>query len=73
MEGYTDKYIFLPAAGYKYLGLQHNNTKGYYWTGTRGQDNYSGSGYSQAFVLKGGSLSEDYRYYGYSIRPVHPK
>ena len=68
-SGYTDKWIFLPAAGYRnddYLGRV--GSYGYYWSSSL-SDNPSSAYYiyfaSSSVDRKGG-----YRYYGQSVRPV---
>ena len=69
--GYTDKFIFLPAAGqYSQAKLCDAQNLGYYWSATRYSSGYSGSVRSMTFnsgvVSYGGGL----RCYGFSIRPV---
>jgi len=39
MKGYTDKFIFLPAAGCKYTDLEKVNVGCCYWTATRTNEN----------------------------------
>ena len=67
VEGYTDKYIFLPAAGYE----GGNIGNGYYWTSFNGESNeYAVCLWlsSQRYLL----YDEMCRYQGLSIRPVLP-
>ena len=67
VEGYTDKYIFLPAAGYE----GGNIGNGYYWTSFNGESNeYAVCLWlsSQRYML----YDEMCRYQGLSIRPVLP-
>jgi len=69
-SGYTDKSIFLPAAGYGYSSyLSGSGSYGYYWTSTpySGDSNYAWflyffSGYFNRF--------NNYRYSGQSVRPL---
>lgn len=67
-DGYTDKYIFLPAAGYGDEDeFNANGYSGYYWSSTFEDGN-------DAWVLNVSSsevsTSDDERYYGQSIRCV---
>ncbi|MBR4842812.1 MAG: hypothetical protein IK006_06955 [Bacteroidaceae bacterium] len=71
IEGYTDRFIFLPAAGCRY-DTDLNDVGGYgdYWSSSlnanpgRAWDIYFNSSYV--------STGRDYRYYGFSVRPVCP-
>ena len=72
VEGYTDKYIFLPAAGFRGDNGRTGSIYCYYWTSTLSYQ-YN----SEAIVLVGGRDSQyqnysyyDCRYSGLSIRPV---
>ena len=70
--GYTDKSIFLPAAGYfDYKSLDYAGSYGYYWSSSL----HTGSPVG-AYRLYLYSSSIDwgisYRYYGQSVRPVCP-
>ena len=68
--GYTDKYIFLPAAGYRYgTSLYNAGSSGYYWSSSLYASSpnnayrlyfYSGYHYTNSY----------YRYYGFTVRPV---
>ena len=72
-DGYTDKWIFLPVAGYMYNSRRYNaGSYGYYWSSSL----YPGNSYC-AYALyfdpsnvHPGDYYNRYRYYGYSVRPV---
>lgn len=70
------KSIFLPAAGYCYMGnsYQYSDTEGYYWTSSRHYQ-YANYACELKFTQGGGIDVHDYhyRYYGYPIRPVAEK
>lgn len=69
-EGYTDKWIFLPAAGYRSVTNLYNvGSYGYYWSSSLYSNNPS-SAYYLSFYSS--NVSRDYRgrYYGRSVRPV---
>jgi len=71
-EGYTDKWIFLPAAGYQ-SGASIYNTKsqGRYWSSTLGSGSL-GRAYYVDFTSSGNAAwGYIYRYDGLSIRPVY--
>lgn len=71
-EGYTDKSLFLPAAGCRYgSSLRYAGSLGLYWSATRYED-YPGGAYYLYF--DSGRRDWDYndRYYGFSVRPVCP-
>ena len=68
--GYTDKSIFLPAAG---DNGSTNNTNGYYWS----SENHLGTSdavKARCLHFNSGTIEtmNYYRYYGLNIRPVHP-
>ncbi|MGM9791771.1 MAG: TIR domain-containing protein [Candidatus Cryptobacteroides sp.] len=70
--GYTDNWIFLPAAGYRYYGYLGNvGSFGFYWSSSRNMD-YPYCAYVVYFYSvgvrkgSGGRL----RFYGQSVRPV---
>ena len=65
--GYTDKWIFLPAAGIYAGSLNGLNSSGSYWGSTRG-----GGNESDALLFDEDDIDADEhsRYCGYSIRPV---
>ncbi|MCQ2201249.1 MAG: hypothetical protein MJZ27_04090 [Bacteroidales bacterium] len=70
-EGFTGKFIFLPAAGYR-LGedLYDEGSYGRYWSSTP----YSGSAYNAYYLYFYSDLVRpydyDFRYYGFPVRPV---
>ena len=70
--GYTDKFIFLPAAGWRYGSHLYNvGSRGYYWSSA-----LSGSNSRSAWDLLFGSDYRNldnfsiFRYHGLSVRPV---
>lgn len=75
--GYTSQYIFLPAAGERhdtYLWSTYpGEEEGHYWSSTLSTPYYDGK---QAYFISFKSTSVGggtiHRYYGKSIRPVHP-
>lgn len=71
-EGYTDKYIFLPAAGcYRDGELGSAGTYGYYWSRSFYLENILATAYDMYFYS--GSVNKSFslaRYYGLPIRPV---
>ena len=70
MDGYTDKSIFLPAAGYyKSSNLTQNSVYGHYWTSTLFDET---SSYEFNFYSSAMFISKE-RYYGLPIRPVRAK
>lgn len=72
IEGYKDRSIFLPAAGYRDgTGLYNVGNYGNYWTSkiftTRPEEAFFGS------LREGGVwYGANNRYYGQSVRPVYP-
>lgn len=68
--GYTDKSIFLPAAG-SWSGTNHNyaNTDGFYWSSSLGEDAPYGAWYID-FHGSNQQMICNNRCYGRSIRPV---
>lgn len=65
IEGYTDRWIFLPAAGYRVTNGLHNPGKsGAYWFSSDHKSIAFSSGNYQFWNYSGK------RYYGFSIRPV---
>ena len=71
VAGYTDKNIFLPAAGYKeYSVLNYAGSNGYYWSSSliTGWSNLAASVF---FSYGGLNRRGDYRCYGRSVRPVY--
>ena len=78
IEGYTDKSIFLPAAGYKYIDgtLNFKNEYGYYWSNSLSADYPSNADF--LFICKPGSepweqisIFSSVRTDGSSVRPVY--
>jgi hypothetical protein len=66
VTGKNGNAIFLPKAGYKEENSSYN---GYaYWTSTK--FNYSSYPNRYAYIYAGSNLSDTYRYYGCTIRPV---
>ena len=69
--GYTDKYIFLPAAGYRYnSSLYDTGYRGYYWSSSLYE--YVSNG-ARCLYFYSSLHSEDYygdRFRGLSVRPV---
>ena len=66
-SGYTDRSIFLPAAGYRYNpgGLNDVGSGGYY-------TDYPNEAWFLNFLSGGRSTYDYYRYRGLSVRPVCP-
>lgn len=70
--GYTDNWIFLPASGCRYNSLLSNEgSYGYYWSSTLSAD-YSRDAYGLVFFSNNIGWYYNYRYNGYSVRPVCP-
>lgn len=68
--GYTDNWIFLPAAGSRYYdGLDRVGYNGYYWSSSLSTVNPS---YAYSMVFNSGHFgrASRNRYYGQSVRPV---
>lgn len=64
----SSKYIFLPAAGDWGYGSQYDvGSRGYYWSSTPRDSSRANDLY---FLSGDGSVSDYYRRYGYSVRPV---
>ena len=73
MEGYTDRSIFLPAAGQRSIILYSAGERGCYWSSSVSTDlGYTANAYYLGFSMDyiGWHLAE--RYHGHSIRPVCP-
>lgn len=71
-EGYTDKSIFLPAAGYRYYSdLYSAGSDGYYWSSSLDTDDPSYA-YYLSFDSSDVGWNDYDRYYGHSVRPVCP-
>ena len=68
ITGYTDKAIFLPAAGYRVATyLQFKNVGGYYWSSDLGESYRS---HSLSFTSSTPTIILEYRYRGATVRPV---
>ena len=69
-EGYTDKWIFLPTAGYRNGSSFYNaGSDGYYWSSSL-YTFYPYFAYLVRFNLGGVYWLSDNRCYGFSVRPV---
>ena len=70
--GHTDKYIFLPAAGYR-LGTSLNGagSYGYYWSSSLGTS-FPYYGRNLYFSSSNCNMKNFDRYSGFSVRPVCP-
>lgn len=68
--GYTDKFIFLPAAGCR-DGSDHLDSLGCYWS-LSFRKNYSFLAWGLGFYSGHHDLDYSLRYYGQSVRPVLP-
>ena len=63
--------VFLPAAGYRCAGeFLDVGSWGIYWSGTPGGEVYDLGAYALGFHSGGVVWGIDYRYNGYSVRPV---
>ena len=72
VEGYTDKSIFLPAAGYRdRVKLNNGGEQGHYWSSTLDLDyDYAGVAYHLFFRSTGYGTGTTDRTFGRTIRPV---
>ena len=72
VEGYTDKSIFFPAAGYHDRSkLNHGGEQGHYWSSTLDLDyDYAGVAYYLFFKSTGYGTGTTDRTFGRTIRPV---
>ena len=71
-SGYTNKFIFLPAAGYRGVSLLGQaGSYGHYWSSSLDTDGPHGA-WDVYFGSDYVSRSTSIRYYGYSVRPVCP-
>ena len=69
-SGYTNKSIFLPAAGYRGgSSLDNAGSNGSYWSSSLRTD-YPGSAWYVYFGSSNVLRHNYYRYYGFSVRPV---
>ena len=72
IEGYKDRSIFLPAAGYRSgTNLSDVGSRGYYWSSSLNTD-YPYGAYGLYFGSDYVSWGYNFRYYGHSVRPVLP-
>ena len=70
-EGYTDRFIFLPAAGYRAdTYLQNPGYLGYYWSSSLDLGYNPDSALDLRFDSSRFIDPGFYRYYGFSVRPV---
>ena len=68
--GYTDNWIFLPAAGFRKVdSLLEVGSYGNYWSSSL-NTGYPDSAYYMHFISPYNGMSTGYRYYGQSVRPV---
>ena len=71
--GYTDKSIFLPAAGYRSgRDLYNISSHGYYWSGSLNTVNYPYNANGLSYQYGNKSSTKMDRSYGQSVRPVCP-
>lgn len=71
--GYTDKFIFLPAAGFRYYSdLRSVGSYGYYFSSSLYEDYYSDSAWYFVCVSDYPGLGNFLRVSGQSVRPVLP-
>ena len=69
-SGYTNKSIFLPAAGYRYFSsLYLAGSNGYYWSSSLDTDGPYGA-YGLGFDSDDVGWDDDSRYIGFTVRPV---
>ncbi|MBO4724811.1 MAG: hypothetical protein J5596_05765 [Bacteroidaceae bacterium] len=77
-QGYTDRSIFLPAAGFKYNGRYEYGSKGNYWSRSLMTDPYGdgsvtcGTGACIRFNNNQADIGWESRAAGLSVRPVCP-
>ena len=72
-SGYTDNWIFLPAAGYRYEGrLKNVGSQGQYWSSSlfTGDLLYMYNAYEMLFDSGYVGWLGNFRYHGLSVRPV---
>ena len=71
-SGYTNKSIFLPAAGFRYdSSLLNAGSYGYFWSSSLNTDGPD-IAWRVNFDSDGVNRSSSYRFYGLSVRPVRP-
>lgn len=71
LEGYTDRFIFLPVAGYCYYFPEDAGVCGYYWSSSLGDDEQDFA-FNLCFFEGNADIRSIPRIYGFSIRPVCP-
>lgn len=72
-KGYKDRYIFLPAAGYKDIAKDVDvGLAGHYWTSSLGSIIYISADILYCFPNVRFGPATAYRYYGLPVRPVCP-
>jgi hypothetical protein len=73
IDGYTEKSIFLPAAGYRRgASLDYQGSGGYYWSSSLLSDGPNGA-WDLCFNSGSAGMYRSNRYYGYSVRAVQSK
>mgnify|MGYP007069898350 CR=1 FL=1 len=71
-EGYTDKSIFLPAAGVRLSSTSLAGTAGYYWSSTLSSSDANNCRYLY-LLSTGAQMNPENRYYGMTVRAVQDK
>lgn len=72
IEGYNDKYIFLPASGFYTDNMHFNDgSSGRYWSSELSSSSDNEFAYCLLFGKGGGSTSSSRRHIGMTIRPVY--
>lgn len=72
-EGYTDKYIFIPTAGYcNYGSVEGTSSSVYLWSSSLDSSNVAFA-HNLVFSSSGAKVSTSRRNHGYSVRPVKSK
>lgn len=71
-EGYTDKSIFLPAAGVRLSSTSLAGTAGYYWSSTLSSSDANNCRYLY-LLSTGAQMNSENRYYGMTVRAVQDK
>ena len=73
VKGFEGRFIFLPAAGYRYdWSLDSKDSYGYYWSSSL-YTSYPSGAWCFAFDSDDASTSNGSRQYGRVVRPVCPK
>jgi len=71
-EGYTDKSIFLPAAGVRLSSTSLAGTAGYYWSSTLSSSDANNCRYLY-LLSTGAQMNSENRHYGMTVRAVQDK